>query len=519
MFICPLDIKFFHPHGWNDIRIVENYKKYSMYPSNNNLLSPDQMFSDVASDPWIEGTVPVDPSIIPDQETSNSEISGLIKASSLYQNAYRIFSSDSRYGVPYLQQLIAIPDSVSISDKNFWDEFSEFFGATSKYEEALRDAYNTAMDEIRSLLTQYYQFKNSLPVEQVQQMAEAGINASVTGQGITGSEMSTEGLVQPNTSMSEYSNSQISDGISSFVEFIGSMANLGSAGVNAANLLGLLDIAEQEQYSKQELHDAMLYELGITQSSPYRVLKKSPVLSDRASKAASDARLGRAKSGAAASVLDKSISVPIGDNPNEVQSYEIMSGEDILNEVSRMQIIEQFSRGYVNYITSQNQQLYSGIVSMLDQEQQIANLNAGIAEGDFNQAFFTSRNGMSEGIAQTSIAEALASIRSSEADIASFNKWIADYKYATLDNWAQQLASKPSLAPYFYKAMFDFNMSDTFYHQSPLTMGLKYGLEIGNGILNFISTLIPTKIPSRITRTTSSGPRGVTETVSETVVQ
>lgn len=455
---------------------------------------------------------------IPSQDETMSDIKKLIVNSALYKQAYKIFSSDTRYGNPFLQQLIAIPESVRLTDKNFWDEASEFFGSTSRYEELLTDAYNTAMDEIRSLITDYYSFKNSLPVEQEQQLREAGYNSSVTGQGLTdGSSMpdsSATGVIQPNAPSSQYSNEQLSNGVVSFVEFIGSMASLVTTGVDSKSVLGLLDLAEREGYSKQEVHDLLMANQGVTTSSPYRVLTpaNTEVIEDVST-------VAKSKPKAQASALTGEVAVSVGNDPDKVQSFEIMTGQDVLNRVSQMQLVENFGRGYIASIQAQNEQIFADLVSRLDQEQRVANLEAGIAEGDFNYDYFSNRNGITEGSNQTSISEALTSIRQSEAMIQEFNSWIADYKYQQLSKWGEEIKSKPYLAPYFYKAMFDFNMTDTFYHQSPLTQGIKYGLEIGNGVTNFISSLIPVPMPKKLTRSVSTGPRGTTETITETITQ
>lgn len=92
------------------------------------------------------------------------------------------------------------------------------------------------MDEIRALMQDYYSFLSKLPAQQVDQLRDAGINAAITGEGVTTSEMASPDpseFISANTPQSEFTNESLSNGISSFVEFIGSMANLASIGVNS----------------------------------------------------------------------------------------------------------------------------------------------------------------------------------------------------------------------------------------------------------------------------------------------
>ena len=198
----------------------------------------------------------------------------LIQNSRPYKEAYKIFSADTRYGQPFLRQLEMIPYNFSPRDPNFWDSVTESLGGTSDYDNLIQDAFNSAIDEIRTLVQNYYTFINGLPREQVAQLSEAGINAGVTGEGVSPSSMSADPVAGINEmpSHTQYNNEALSSGITSFVEFINSMTNLGATAVSSESIMGMLDLAEREGYNKQEVHDLMLSQLGVTSPSPYRVL-------------------------------------------------------------------------------------------------------------------------------------------------------------------------------------------------------------------------------------------------------
>lgn len=451
----------------------------------------------------------------------------LIQNSRPYKEAYKIFSSDTRYGPPFLRQLEMIPYDFSPRDPNFWDSFTESLGGTSDYDNLIQDAFNSAIDEIRTLVQNYYTFINGLPREQVEQLAEAGINASVTGEGVAPSSMSADPVAGINEmpSHTQYNNEALSSGITSFVEFINSMTNLGSTAISSESIMGMLDLAEREGYNKQEVHDLMLSQLGITSPSPYRVLTpgSSSIISDNATAAVGAAKVSAAKSTADAKALDATLNVPVGNDPNNVAVFEKKTGVDVLNEVSRFKLVNDFSNIYTENLRAIPRQLYAESLAYLEGEYNAQNYGALMAEQGFKQDFFTSRNGTEEGKAQTSVMTNFKLIRQAEAKLKQFEAWMADYKMNTLDYWSKMIETSPSVAPFFYKAMFDFDMTDTFYHMSPWTMGLKYGMENLEGLSrvigNFMGLLKP-KVPrSTKTSSISSGPRGVTQTFTETITE
>lgn len=495
----------------------------------NPISSPRQGVTDSVYyfDPSVKQDIELDSSVAQSQQSGDgsSIVTSLILSSALYKEAYSILSSDKKYGTSYLSMLQMIPYGVSVRDENFWDEVSNFFGATSGFEEAVTDAFNGALDEIRSLMQEYYSFLSKLPVEQVDQLRDAGVNASVTGEGLTPSSMSSPdpaSMISPNTPQSEYRNTSLSDGVTSFVEFIGSMAGLASLGVNSANILGLLDVAERESYSKQETHDLLLAGLGVTTDSPYRILNpgNTPVVSTLASTAQSEQRVKSAEAGAAAKALDAPISVNVGDDPNSVAHYEIKTGEDWLAECSRFQIANRFGNIMIQNLRNQGQQMYAGVLSYLEGEYNMSNFSSMTEQARFNSDYFRARNGSLEGQNQTDLTTSLSEIRRCESYIRSVESWMADYRAGIIDHWGQQLEKRPNLAPYFYKALFDFNMEDTFYHQNGAAQGLKYGLKSLESIGSFLGNITgfkrPVLQPRKVGQTThSSGPNG--DTITDTI--
>lgn len=448
--------------------------------------------------------------------SSDSTVADLIRASEIYKDAHELFSGDLSYGRPYLLQLEMIPDSYNIRDENFWDNVTEFFGGTSDYENLIKDSFNAAMDEIRQLVESYYLFKNSLPSEQVRQLAEAGINAAVTGQGITGSEKTpTTGVDTPLNQ--SYNNQALSQGVTSFVEFMQLMNNVVTGGFSSYNIMSVLDLAEREGYNKQEVHDLLLAGQGVTTPSPYRVLTPGNTPVVKQSSAISGARVA-----ADAAALSATIEVSDRKSPEEFTKTRMITGQDVLNEISRTKLAIDLSESYINRLINDQNQAFASSVTALDNAYKISSYSAGVAEGTFKEQLYNARDPFSEGVSQSSILENLAFVRSCESQIRQFDAWISQYKMNTLNYWSEQLNENPHLAPYLYKGIFDFNMADTFYHGSVLGQGLKYGLDNAGKVSQIIGNIMGLRAPKPRTtnsHTVTSGPRGTTETISTTVIE
>lgn len=447
-------------------------------------------------------------------EYETSLVSNLIHSSSVYREAHDILSADKRYGSSYLSMLEMIPYAHEVRDSNFWDDATNSFGGTSGYEIAVKDAFNAAIDEIRTLMQDYYSFLSKLPAEQVQQLRDAGINASITGEGVTPSSMTApdpSGMISSDPSQSEYSNTGLSQGITSFVEFINSMANLTSVGVNSKNILGLLDIAERDALSKQETHDLLLAGLGVTTDSPYRVLNSdnTPAVKVLSDTALAEQRVKSAEAVASAKALESPISVNVGDDPNNIAHYEIKSGMDWLSEISRYQIANRFGNVMIQNLRTQNQQMYADVLSRMEGEYNMANFASQTNQAQFNSEYFSSRNGSLEGQNQTSLTTSLSGIRQNELKIKSVESWLSEYRGRTIENWGEQLEQRPSLSPFFYKALFDFGMEDTFYHQSAAGQALKYGFDTLDSIGSFIGHITGFKMP-KLGKAVSSVSKSVT---------
>lgn len=125
----------------------------------------------------------------------------------------------------WLHRLEAIPYSVDDAyqtglDKIHW---------SNKYEDKQDANYQYCMEQISALMQEYQTWKNSLPVEQVNQLAQAGINSAVTGQNISGSQIPNVGV---NTNPSALESTNVGDVVLGAANFmlsaVGGFADLAS---------------------------------------------------------------------------------------------------------------------------------------------------------------------------------------------------------------------------------------------------------------------------------------------------
>lgn len=108
-----------------------------------------------------------------------------VKQSSIYKYAYQLFSSseDADY---WLAQLNAILDGVSMPNSGIGD----MIGLSNKYNDKVDALYNEVITNIAALVQQFRQYYLSLPTTQVSQLQQAGINAGVSGLGVSSGQLS-----------------------------------------------------------------------------------------------------------------------------------------------------------------------------------------------------------------------------------------------------------------------------------------------------------------------------------------
>ena len=58
-----------------------------------------------------------------------------------------------------------------------------------------------------------------------------------------------------------------------------------------------------------------------------------------------------------------------------------------------------------------------------------------------------------------------------------FEIMMNDRKMKELEDWSKDLSENNWKTPYYYAALFGFNMQDTFIHQSGLIQSIHYGME------------------------------------------
>lgn len=132
------------------------------------------------------------------EQRANDSIAEQVKNSPAYLSAYEVLSAEPNQS--WLQRLEMIPYSVQDATSTFFDEF----GFTHNRDDKQQANYQYCMQQIAQLMNDYQSWKNSLPVTQVQQFADAGINAAITGNGVNGSNMSpgTAPTVNPSSMQS-----------------------------------------------------------------------------------------------------------------------------------------------------------------------------------------------------------------------------------------------------------------------------------------------------------------------------
>ena len=140
-------------------------------------------------------------------------IADQVRNSQAYKTAYRIFSPLSDKS--WLNRLIAIPTSVQDASSTWFDEN----GLSNKFNDKQSANYLYCIQQIQNLMAEYYAWKNSLPITQVDQAQDAGFNSAITGNGVDASSM------DPAMLQSDPSALQSTDPMSMLQQFVGVMSS------------------------------------------------------------------------------------------------------------------------------------------------------------------------------------------------------------------------------------------------------------------------------------------------------
>lgn len=161
--------------------------------------------------------------------STSSRMDAMATSANVYDEAYKLFSDASES--IWLQRLEAIKGSFRVPGGNFLEDL---IGKTEQRQYA---AYERYYDEIKKLLGEYHEYKNSLPTSQVSQASDAGINLALTG-GTSPSSISS-GSALPSAADTEVVDPvatalQGAATIASFVSTVGTVVS------SVANIVGMV---------------------------------------------------------------------------------------------------------------------------------------------------------------------------------------------------------------------------------------------------------------------------------------
>lgn len=387
-------------------------------------------------------------------------------------------------------------------DVNFWDAVVDAFGGTSGFENQLTDLFNQAMDEIRLLMQRYYNFIANLPVNQSEQLRDAGVNASITGEGLTPSSPESVSPIEhtPSAEYSRQNAESISAGISNFLSFIDSFSGVASVAatfedidVKRGNLKvaqgqlaleeGKLQLQKNQDYRDQETHDLGLIKQGVSPTSPNSVLANSdqPVLKDYSDDAIYKQRLQAVASQADVNALyNRSYSIP--GNPRA-------TGLDVFARMSQYKLETMFGRITEDAILQNINTSYSQILGTLDREYLLSAYSAGAKENEFNQSAFQFRNPAVEGRSYSTLQSQMVDLYRNELALQEFQIFKNSLQEMHILDWQDDIESDPSVLPFYYKAALDFDMEQTFHHQDSLHQNVRYGLNTATQAVGLIESI------------------------------
>lgn len=180
--------------------------------------------------------------------------------SSVYQNAYALFSSAPFQSDMWLQRLESLVLSLQMPVVNPWDI------TQTQYDSVMRASLEQFYLNVNSLISEYQQWYNSLPPEQRKQFDSAGVNVALDGGSLlTGSSVPTSG--QQSSNFGDLQNSAIDNALNYVTSITGGFLSFISAfnGVfgTAASFINASKQLELQHDTSQDTLNLQRQQLGL----------------------------------------------------------------------------------------------------------------------------------------------------------------------------------------------------------------------------------------------------------------
>lgn len=378
-----------------------------------------------------------------------------LEMSTGYQSAMAIFSVDSKYGPRFIALLQSIISSASLPENTI---------SNRKNENNFVTAYNQLASQITSLLGQYYEFINTLPKEQVEQLADAGLNSAITGAGVTPSVLSApdstpvQGVA--NTTPEE-SASAVFAGISGVLNFAGTFFNIFSGaaalpkaltamdlsndlseiGIDSANLG--LQIDEESAKNRQEVHDVGMATAGyVPRESVFGQEDYGPTMQGVSQIARDNVAVSKAYARAAKKSLSSTYNI----------EDRKMSGVEVIEQMSQFNIVAEMCDSFCRAAASHTYSQFAEVASYLE-------LQAKMSSDAYTSDYYDSISGSAMGISTQTVAENNAAASMYQPNIAEIQARLANTQLAI--SRIQKLKLQASYA--FANHWFDLSMKDPRY--------------------------------------------------------
>lgn len=424
---------------------------------------------------------------------AGGELAWLILNSVTYKHAESVFSqADDPMWMDLLQ---AIPSSYKSPDT--W--IGEITGANIKNETAL---YNKAMSEINQLLRDYQNYITGLPVNQVQQNQDAGINMAVTGQGIesqssiapVGADVATE--VSNPVDIA----ANIVSTVGGFVGFCSQVFQTFQGAKLAKSALATQSVqrdaieqgirqAKQNSWNEQQLRDYLFSAFGLSGDNPYApegYSNDNKDVHDKKRKIASDELTIQDNQNAMNPFNNKGeFTVDTGDG----QAY--VAADEIFKSMSQFGLLEMYYKSTMNMLDKQIRSSYLQLNFDLESEYYANERSASNAANAFNFDFFTSRSGTSEGQATSNILKNSANIGYYQNLLSQIEYGFQEVKLKHFQAMMKKGIEDYRYAPFVMKALYGVDISDSKYYLPDyvgegliydMTSGAKSAIDLFKGL-------------------------------------
>lgn len=372
--------------------------------------------------------------------------------SSAYQTVHEQFSHSPNSDY-WLGRLQAFFDSLSIPERNWWNDVSDSF--TNKYSVEFQQAYEVAMTNLQNLYNEWFQWFTKLPLEQRKQFDAAGVNIALDGGSQLTGTTAPSSQIQP-SGLGDLSNAA-TDNAMNFVSavsggFLSLISAYNSVFSTAANFVNTQEQIQTQRDINQDSLNLQRQQLGLQPISLGKSTDPYVVGQDNLN--------GPIRSAGAKNDLDYFKFLNDSFSERQLQAAIVGEQSDVFQEVY----------GEIGNIRLQNMYLDA----LLQNEIKSYGIKQAQLDKKKAETNFETFDTLGSQLTESEMTSQVSSFRESKT-LSDLRKKVADYKRQVIDDWITKATDQKNRNRWMYQTMLMKLSSSLNEYGNPADVSFDYG--------------------------------------------